>query len=271
MYYNIKAVLSPSDRLVGFTNVFEGTKNGFLSLVKGDIEPSWRDKFSFGTLYGGSIEKDEEGFKKLSFKNGAFWNFSTLDKDIMFRVYEGIARNDDFAFGMGIDYVEELTPRFVDGENFIKCHPGIIVNENMGDGTMRAMSIMGDGDHFLDVLERNTREKLASIAPNVDNTVVINSINGELYKKKTAHINRHVEIFNEGILSITAPAETMQVLSCIGIGEGTHIGFGHLTPTSDPTRRASNMRPLRSNEVRKTSMGYVLPEPAPIESGAYGE
>lgn len=257
--YRIKAFLSPADRLVTFNEVFEGTKNGFLNLINGDIPPDSHDRFSFGTVYGGEMTKDGE--RALSFSEGGYWNFSTIDKDIMFKVYEGIARNEEFAFGMYIDFVENVRYKFINGLNYVACHPGIALRKFKPEGGVHSLTLLNEGESFLQELEKNTREKVKHLAPDLNHyDIYINTVEGHVYKRKNAFVEGSHHVFNEGVFSIEAEKEVMDLISCVGLGDLTYIGFGHVAQVLEPRGNSFNDRPLRPNEIQRTSNGYLRGE-----------
>lgn len=252
--YRIKATLSPASRLVTFNEVFEGTKNGFLSLVN-NITPEMHGRFSFGTIYGGEMRKHPD--RALSFMKGGFWNFSTLDRDLMFEVYKGIASNNEFAFGMYIDAVDDIKYNFVDGINFISSHPGIVLRKFMQEGGVKHMTMLENDDEFLNELQAHTREKVRAVAPNLNwQGIYINAVDGGVYKRKSALVDGSYHIFNEGILAVDADKNVMEIISHIGIGDLGYLGFGHVTQTYDPRGKRDEDRILRPNEIMRTSNGY---------------
>lgn len=257
--HRIKAFLSPANRLVAFNEVFEGTKNGFLNLINGDIPPDAQDRFSFGTVYGGEMTR--HGERALSFIKGGFWNFSTMDKDIMFKVYEGIARNEEFAFGMYVDSVENITCNFTSGLNYVTCHPGIALRRFKPEGGVHNLTLLNEGEDFLQELENNTRERVKRLAPDLNHhDIYINTVEGEVYKRKSALVEGSYHLFNEGTFSIEAEKEVMDLISCVGLGDLTYLGFGYVAQTFDPRGKRFSDRPLRPNEIRRTSDGYIRGE-----------
>lgn len=259
MYYNIKATLCPTKRLVRFEEIFNETKRAFLELVRHRIPSSAQGQFSYGTVYGGGMTKNEEGVNVLSFSNGGFWNFSTVNKDLMFNVYEGIARNEEFAFGMYIDGVDDIIARYVDGLNFITCRPGLIVRDIRSDGEPYMFTMLADGQRFIEALEDNTIRKVRDIAPHLDPSMTIRPVNGEVYKRKSAWIDNIYHPFNEGVFSIDTSREVMELLACTGLGDLTHMGFGHIMRMEDPlTRRNGYMKPdLKGHETRWVDGQFV--------------
>lgn len=262
--YRIKAKLSPANRLVAFKEVFEGTKNGFLNLVN-NISPEMHGRFSFGTIYGGEMRMQPE--RALSFIKGGFWNFSTLDRDLMFELYRGIASNREFAFGMYIDSVEDVKYNFVDGVNFVASHPGIVLRKFASEGGVEHLTMLENDDDFLDGLQAQLREKVRAVAPDLNwQKIYINPVEGEIYKRKSAYVEGAYHIFNEGILAVDADKPVMDVISHIGIGDLGYLGFGHVAQVYDPRGRRTNQRDLRSNEIMRTSEGYLRGE----RMGEYG-
>jgi len=257
--YRIKARLSPAKRLVAFNEVFEETKNGFLKLVNGNIGEDSQNLFSFGTIYGGEMTR--HGERALSFLKGGYWNFSTLDRDLMFDVYKGIANNREFAFGMYIDSVEDIRYPFNDGINFIACHPGIVIRKFKQEGGVYHMTMLEDDNAFLDELQTHMREKVRIIAPKLDSdNIYVNAVDGEVYKRKSAFVEGAYHIFSEGVFSIEADKEVMELISHVGIGDLTYLGFGYVSQAYDPRGKRNTDRELRPNEIMRTSDGYVRGE-----------
>jgi len=257
--YRIKALLSPARHLVKFNEVFEGTKNGFLNLIDGNIPHGSQDHFSFGTIYGAEITR--YGEPALSFMKGGFWNFSTMDQELMFKVYEGIARNKEFAFGMYIDEVRDVKCDFNDGLNYVSCHPGIVLRKFKQEGGVNNMSLFGEENDFLAELEKHTREKVKRIAPYMNSKdIYINAVDGEIYKKKSAFVEGAYHIFTEGTFSVEADKEVVDLLSCVGLGDLTYLGFGYMAQAFEPKGKQFGNRTLRGNEIRYVSGDYVRGE-----------
>lgn len=229
--FNIKAILSPTNKQVNFGDVFDTTKEAFLRLVRNNIPKDAQDQFSYGTIYGGKMVQTATGQNVLSFADGGFWNFSTINKDLMFNVYEGIARNDvDFAFGMGIDGVDKLNAHYVDGVNHVMCRPGVFLRKFDSDGNESQLTALNDGITFFDELQRHTRERISRIASGIDtNELFIKPVEAVTYRQKFAMMSGQNFSFNEGVMRIEGSREMLELLSCIGLGEMTHSGFGHLS------------------------------------------
>lgn len=255
--YRIKAFLSPADRLVSFDEVFEGTKNGFLNIIKHDISPHAYELFSFGNLYGGETVKHGDKLM-LSFAKGGFWKFATLDRELMFKVYEGISRNDEFAFGMGIDSAEQVDPHFSDGVNFVICHPGVVLRNFKQEGGVNYLTILEQEDEFVRTLEDHTKNRIARIAPHIEHqNIRIRAIEGEIYKRKSAFTEGSFHSFNEGVFHVEANRDVMNMISCIGLGDLTYLGFGFTSRAFDPRGKRSDHRRVGYNETQRTVDGYV--------------
>lgn len=230
--YNIKAQLSDTNRYVYFHELFEGTRNAFLKLIDNKIPNEARGKFTYGTIYGGVMIKNMEGKNVMSFPQGGYWNFATLNKDLMFNVYEGISKNNLFAFGMGIDAIDIIYSKFEDGWNNVACRPGIALFRSGMDRSDPAsmLTLQENGNEFLETLEENTRRKLLFVDPyiNVDD-LRIRRVDEWQYKKKNAFFGGTSHLFTEGAFSIYASKRAMDILTCIGLGDLSDFGFGYIT------------------------------------------
>jgi len=261
MRYNIRVVLNRTERLVYFDEIFLETMRGFLDLT-GDLPQNALGKFSYGTVYGGKMIQNNAGQNVLSFPLRAFWNFSCVDEELMNTVRAALERKmkdgTPFAFEMTISRVEVLPQRYKTGVNFIKCYPGIMMREMDEDGMLHFLTLRDDGNDFLDALERNTSEKIAALDPNIDPRVYINPVEGEIYKHKTAWFDNISYLYNEGVFSIDATKEAMELIACVGLGDMTHLGFGHITSMDNPAlHRHPNYkaRQLNNNETLWTRDG----------------
>lgn len=261
MRYNIRVVLNRTDRLVYFDEIFLETMRGFLDLT-GSIPESAMGKFSYGTVYGGKMVQNDVGHNVLSFPVRALWNFSCMDEGLTNIVRTALERKmrdrTPFAFGMTISRVEMVPQRYKTGINFIKCYPGIMMREMDEDGMLHYFTLRDDGNDFLDALERNASEKIAALDPSIDSHVWINPVEGEVYKHKTAWFDNVSYMYNEGVFSIDATKEAMELLACVGLGDMTHLGFGHITSMDDPALHRHpgyRLRQLNNNETLWTRDG----------------
>lgn len=229
--YNIRVVLSGTNKQVPFTEVFEATREAFLRLVRNNIPKDAQDQFSYGTIYGGQMVKSAAGYNVLSFTEGGFWNFSTINKDLMFNVYEGIARNEsEFAFGMYIDGADTLNTHYVDGANYVLCRPGVLLRKFDAEGTESQLTVLNDGLTFFEELQRHTHDRIKQVAPNINaDDLTIRPVEAITYRMKSAAIGGQTFLYNEGVLRIEGSKEVLELLSCIGLGDMIHSGFGHLS------------------------------------------
>lgn len=259
--HSIRVNLGMANRLVQFNEVFEGTKNGFISLIQENLPIEMNGRFSYGPIYGGQMVTNEFGENVLSFWKGGSWNFSTLDKELFFMVLNGLTRREEFAFGMRTGPAEKVNNNFRNGLNYVSCNPGIVLRSYLPEGGVDHLTLAKNGDDFLDALEKHTIEKVRAIDPSLSTDIEFDVVDGEIYKKKNALIDGSFNIFNDGVFSIKADKKVMDLLACIGIGDMSYLGFGHVIPISEPQGKRWNAnRRLRANEVMVNGDEYVYPE-----------
>lgn len=274
-YNNIKVKLSPAERTVDFDEIFNESKNAFLDLVGRKIGKNSNGKYSFSPIYGGQAVNDEDGNTKLSFENGGYWNFSSIDPNIMNRVYHGLLQkstnNEPFAFGMKIDQVYRVRmPKESQMEcvNFV-CRPGIIVRTQSENGALSMISASRDGDVFFDELEEQTKDRLIHLGfdPEDVETLQINEVEGENYKRKSAKIfvgnAERINRYTEGSIEVVGKPNIVKALAHIGLGEFTHMGFGYVQvfandPNEQPSYYDENSQKHNSPQVSPENLDDEL-------------
>ena len=176
--------------------------------------------YSFSWLQNGKASN--EG---VTFNDGARFFISTIDKDLLKTIVEGIQRDPDVCFGLCVkEIIIQEDPVFYNEHIFQYASP-ILIKRRVENRDIH-YSYKDEESNFL--MTETLKNKFKKAGKNEQSIAVSFDINYHNPKTKLIHYNKIGNKVNMCPIKITGTPEQLAFAWNVGVGNSTGIGFGAL-------------------------------------------